>query len=71
MILVSFRCENCGVPQSDIQVMDDDGVPDVTCGDCEHTVDVGVYLGPDWRELVVERDPPIPFTEEVPDADDR
>ena len=48
--LVDFRCENCGAHQTDVGV--DYPEASVTCPDCEHTVDVGVYLGPDWHEEI-------------------
>lgn len=52
MIRVDFRCENCRLLQFDVNVMED---ANVTCPHCEHTVDVGVYLGPGgWEELQAE-----------------
>ena len=54
MIRVDFRCEDCGVPQYDVAI--DYPEATVTCSDCEHTVDVGVYLGPDLQaEIEAER----------------
>lgn len=54
MIRVDFTCENCRIPQSDIEVEYPEAT--VTCSDCEHTVDVGVYLGPDLHaEIEAER----------------
>lgn len=54
MIRVDFRCENCGVPQNDVAI--DYPEATVTCSDCEHTVDVGVYLGPELQaEIEAER----------------
>lgn len=64
MIRVDFRCENCGQPQTDVEVDKD---ASVTCPHCEHTVDVGVYLGHyAAEELMAERDPAVPFDEEIP-----
>lgn len=53
MIRVDFTCENCRVRQFDVEVEAD---ASVTCSDCEHNVDVGVYLGPDlYEEIEAER----------------
>ena len=61
MIRVDFTCENCRVKQTDIVVEPDSTVQ---CSDCEHVVDVGVYLGPaELAELQTERDPQM----EVPE----
>lgn len=56
-VLVDFRCENCHEMQFDVTV-EPDAI--VTCPQCEHTVDVGVYVGTyDLAELMEERDPPL------------
>ena len=63
-VFVDFRCENCHELQTDVDVAED---ATVTCPHCEHTVDVGVYLGQfEAAELMAERDPPVPLRESIP-----
>jgi hypothetical protein len=53
-VRVDFRCEACRGLQTDIEI--DYPEATVTCSDCEHAVDVGVYLGPDLvDEIEAER----------------
>lgn len=49
---VDFLCENCRIRQYDIEIEYPEAI--VTCSDCEHTVDVGVYLGPDLQAEIEE-----------------
>ncbi len=44
---ITFECENCRTFQT-IDFDIEDGY--VTCVNCQHTVDAGVYLGSDWRD---------------------